>query len=55
MIDGADAISASISGRDDPGREFAFSNEDFQAIAQKVRDKTGIVSSDASEIWSTGA
>ncbi len=43
---GRDAMTASISGRDDPGREFAFSEDDFQAIAQKVRDKTGIVLSD---------
>ncbi len=43
---GRDAMTASISGRDDPGREFAFSEDDFRAIAQKVRDKTGIVLSD---------
>ena len=29
---------ASTSGRDDSGLEFSFSEDDFQAIAQKVRD-----------------
>jgi chemotaxis protein methyltransferase CheR len=35
--------TALISGWDGPGLEFAFSEDDFQAIAQKVRDRTGIV------------
>jgi len=40
---GYGAAAASISGRDYPGREFALSDDDFQAIARKVRDRTGIV------------
>src|ERR1700733_5096498 len=44
---GRHAVTASISGRDGPGQEFAFSEDDFQAIAQKVRDRTGIVLSAA--------
>jgi hypothetical protein len=31
---GRDAVTASISGQDDPGREFAFTDDDFQAIAR---------------------
>ena len=34
---------ASRSGQDEPGREFAFSTRDFDAIATKVRERTGIV------------
>jgi chemotaxis protein methyltransferase CheR len=32
-----------MAGWDDLGREFAFSSDDFQAIARKVQDRTGIV------------
>jgi chemotaxis protein methyltransferase CheR len=44
---GRDAVTASISGQDNPGREFAFTDDDFQAIARKVRDRAGIVLSTA--------
>lgn len=35
--------AATRPGQDEPGREFAFSNSDFQAIVRRVRDRTGIV------------
>src|ERR1700761_1717244 len=40
---GHNASTAPATAWDDLGREFPFSSDDFQAIAQKVRDRTGIV------------
>jgi chemotaxis protein methyltransferase CheR len=36
------ATAASIPSQDEPGREFAFSDNDFQTIVQLVRDRSGI-------------
>jgi chemotaxis protein methyltransferase CheR len=41
------AATALISGQDEPSREFAFNNDDFQEIARRVRDRTGIVLGEA--------
>jgi chemotaxis protein methyltransferase CheR len=37
------AVTAPMASWDDPGREFAFTPEDFAAIARKVQTRTGIV------------
>ena len=37
------SMTSARSGQDDPGREFAFTSADFHAIAQRVKNRTGIV------------